>query len=75
MKDVILNSSIQATGVYLVHKTSPSRPAHFWTGTDTVCNRLLSLSIDNYDVVTSIAEDKEICHQCAEVAIKRRLNI
>jgi len=77
MKEHIVNNDpTPATGVYLAKKEK-SKVVHFWTGTDTVCRRYSTgegFKEEDYEVVTNTL-GRDICHQCAVVAIRDKLNI
>lgn len=76
MKDtVILNSQEQATGVYLT-KNRKNSIVHFWLDNDTVCRQWSkgSWRKEEYSIVTNTL-GRNICTQCANVAIKLRLDV
>jgi hypothetical protein len=77
MKEHIVNNDPNpATGVYLAKKEK-SKVVHFWTGTDTVCRRYSTgegFKEEDYEIVTNTL-GRDICHQCAVVAIRDKLDI
>jgi hypothetical protein len=77
MKERIVNNDPNpATGVYLAKKEK-SKVVHFWTGTDTVCRRYSTgegFKEEDYEIVTNTL-GRDICHQCAVVAIRDKLDI
>jgi hypothetical protein len=77
MKEIVVNNNkAEPTGVYLAKKVK-SNVVHFWTGTDTVCKRYstgIGFKEEDYDIVTNTL-GREICTQCAIVAVRDRLDV
>jgi hypothetical protein len=74
--NVIINDVTPATGVYLAKKEK-SKVVHFWTGADTVCRRYSTgegFKEEDYEIVTNTL-GRDICHQCAVVAIRDKLDV